>query len=315
MAIKCSPPIICLMGPTAAGKTDLAMALVKQLPCEIISVDSVMIYQGMDIGAAKPSQAQLQQAPHRLIDKLDPGEPYSAGQFRVDALREINHILAAGNIPLLVGGTMLYFRVLKQGMAALPVANPDLRAQLQARGEQAGWAALHAELANIDPLAAARIHCHDSQRIQRALEVYQLTGKTMSAWQAEQIHPLSAYHWLDIALLPSNRAALHERIALRFYRMLEQGLIEEVRRLHQRSDLTPDLPAIRSVGYRQVWAYLDGALTYEAMCDKAITATRQLAKRQMTWLRSWPNVVRLDSDSPSVMNQLMAILKGHFPTS
>jgi tRNA dimethylallyltransferase len=297
-------PVICLMGPTASGKTPLAVTLVQQFPCEIISVDSVMVYRGMDIGSAKPDAAILKMAPHRLINILDPKEAYSAGQFRTDALREIDDIIAHGKIPLLVGGTMLYFRVLQQGIAKLPKADAKIRAALQARAEKEGVASLHAFLASIDPEAAKRIHARDGQRIQRALEVYMLTCKPISFMQAEDTNPLSGYRFYNLAMAPSNRAQLHERIALRFQHMLDKGLVEEVRRLYERGDLSPDLPSIRSIGYRQIWDYLSGQSTYESMRECAIIATRQLAKRQMTWLRSWPDVQWFESEAPDVYSQM-----------
>lgn len=303
------PPIICLMGPTASGKTPLAIQWVQEFPCEIISVDSALIYRGMDIGTAKPTRDMLKLAPHRLIDIVDPSERYSAGHFRLDALREIDAIISQGKIPLLVGGTMLYFRVLQQGLATLPRADMTLRAALQERAQQEGWETLHALLEKVDPLAAQRIAPRDSQRIARALEVYQLTGKTISAWQAEATSPLSHYRVHNLALMPSDRSRLHERIAERFKHMLAEGLVDEVRRLYERGDLSPDLPSIRSVGYRQMWDYLAGGSTYEAMQEKAIAATRQLAKRQMTWLRSWPALTVFDSESPTVREQSSAWLK------
>ncbi len=296
-------PILCLMGPTSSGKTHLAVELVKRFPCEIISVDSAMVYRGMDIGTAKPTPDILQVAPHRLIDLLDPKDIYSAGQFRTDALQEIEDIIAQGRMPLLVGGTMLYFRVLTQGLASLPKADQALRAELQARAECEGWESLHAFLAEKDPLAASRIQPRDSQRIQRALEVYLLTGKTISAWQTEETNPLSGYRVCSLALAPADRMRLHERIAHRFLHMLELGLIDEVEGLYARGDLTTDLPSIRSVGYRQVWAYLSGQLSFNDMRESAIAATRQLAKRQMTWLRSWSELTWLEADDSNVVDQ------------
>jgi tRNA dimethylallyltransferase len=300
--------IFCLMGPTASGKTALAVEIAQHSPCEIISVDSAMVYRGMDIGTAKPGPEILQVAPHRLIDFLDPKEPYSAGQFRIDALREIDDIIAKGKIPLLVGGTMLYFRVLQQGLAKLPKANADLRAHLQLRAEQVGWEGLHAALAKVDTAAAARIHPNDSQRIQRALEVYELTGKTISAWQAEETRPLTDYHLHYLALIPSDRACLHERIATRFDLMLKLGLVEEVKHLFDRGDLSPNLPSLRSVGYRQVWRYLAHEINHDMMRTEAITATRQLAKRQLTWLRSWPQAIFLDAEDPAIFSKTKKIL-------
>jgi tRNA dimethylallyltransferase len=304
-----SLPILCLMGPTASGKTPLAVELVQHFPCEIISVDSAMVYRGMDIGTAKPTQDVLQLAPHRLIDKLDPKEAYSAGQFRLDALHEIKDILAHGKVPLLVGGTMLYFRVLQLGLAELPTADANLRATLKARAAVEGWEALHAYLASVDAKAALRIQPRDSQRIQRALEVYLLTGKTITAWQRENTSPLSGYRVHTLALIPSDRARLHERIAARFEQMLHQGLVQEVRDLYERGDLFEDLPSIRSVGYRQLWAYLAGEMTLEEAKEKAVIATRQLAKRQLTWLRSWPEMTALDSASATIYREAAAWLK------
>lgn len=285
--------IICLMGPTASGKTDLAIKLVQQFPLEIISVDSALVYRGMDIGTAKPDAEILRKVPHHLINIADPAEPYSAGRFRIDALCEIEDIIARGKTPLLVGGTMLYFRVLQQGLATLPRADQVLREELRLRGEQEGWPTLHAELAKIDSAAAQRINPQDSQRIQRALEVYQLAGKSISELQQSDTSPLAHYHVLNIALMPSDRALLHARIAQRFDMMLAAGFEEEVRGLFARADLHIGLPSIRSVGYKQMWQHLAGEITHDEMREQAIVATRQLAKRQITWLRSWPNVVTL----------------------
>jgi tRNA dimethylallyltransferase len=282
--------IIFLMGPTASGKTPLAVSLVEQFPMDIISVDSAMVYRGMDIGTAKPDAETLARAPHRLIDMLDPSETYSAGQFREDALREINHIHAQGRTPLLVGGTMLYFRALLQGIAGMPKADPVIRASLEERAKESGWETLHAELQAVDAEAAARIHPNDSQRIQRALEVYLLSGKTITAWQREDTSPLEAMRVIPIALAPLDRTVLHARIAERFDGMLVQGFLDEVRGLYARGDLNPTMPSIRSVGYRQAWAHLSGEIDLATMREQAIAATRQLAKRQLTWLRTWPGV-------------------------
>ncbi|OGT36955.1 MAG: tRNA (adenosine(37)-N6)-dimethylallyltransferase MiaA [Gammaproteobacteria bacterium RIFCSPHIGHO2_12_FULL_37_14] len=281
-------PVICLMGPTAAGKTPLAVELVQRFPFEIISVDSAMIYRGMDIGTAKPTADILRIAPHHLINILDPLEIYSVGQFYTDVMREIKQTIALGKIPLLVGGTMLYFRVLQQGLAQLPTANQALRSALLLRAEAEGWDGLHAYLRQIDPEAAARIHPSDKQRIQRALEVYELTGKPMTAWQKET-HPMADYPIHCIAIT-QERSVLHTRIAERFRCMLSLGLVDEVEQLYLRGDLSAGLPSMRSVGYRQVWSYLAGECSNEEMCEHAITATRQLAKRQLTWLRSWPEI-------------------------
>lgn len=304
-------PLICLMGPTAAGKTALAIELTQRLPCDIISVDSALVYRGMDIGTAKPSQAELALAPHRLIDCVDPVDAYSAGRFREDALREIAAITARGRIPLLVGGTMLYFRVLQQGIAPLPPANARLRAALSAQGDAAGWETMHALLAEQDPAAAARIHPADKQRIQRALEVYQLSGKTITAWQREETNPLAQYHITNVAVAPEDRAVLHARIALRFSQMVAAGLIDEVRHFYERGDLHPNLPSMRTVGYRQVWSYLAGEIDRDTMQAQALAATRQLAKRQLTWLRRWPKCTWFDGESSQVMTHLLTHLRGN----
>lgn len=289
-------PLVCLMGPTASGKTPLAIELVQRFPMDIISVDSAMVYRGMDIGTAKPDAETLKRAPHRLIDILDPSDAYSAGRFREDALREIAAIHAAGRIPLLVGGTMLYFRALLQGIAGMPTADANLRANLEARASVEGWEVLHAELATIDKTAADRIHPNDSQRIQRALEVYLLSGKTITDWQAADTQALAGMQVYSLALAPSERALLHARIAERFDLMLAQGFMDEVKSLMARGDLSPALPSIRSVGYRQAWAHLSGEVSFDVMREQAIAATRQLAKRQLTWLRAWPEVQWLVSD-------------------
>ncbi len=274
------------MGPTGTGKTDLAVAIRQQLPVEIISVDSALVYKNMDIGTAKPDAATLKLAPHRLIDFIDPSQAYSAAEFREDALREMAEITASGRIPLLVGGTMLYFRALESGLSELPSADPEIRARLVEDADKYGWAALHERLQQIDPEAAARIHPNDPQRLQRALEVYELTGQNLTTLQRNQRFEACPYHLLKIALIPEERAWLHERLEQRFDEMLELGFINEVEQLYQRPDLNIALPAIRAVGYRQVWDYLDGKIDYNLMRNRAIVATRQLAKRQMTWLRS-----------------------------
>ncbi len=288
--IEQRPTAILLMGPTASGKTDLALELVRRLPVEIISVDSALVYRGMDIGTAKPGPEVLAEAPHRLIDILDPAEAYSAARFREDALHHMAEITAAGRIPLLVGGTMLYFRALQQGMAILPEADPALRARLEAEAQELGWQALHDRLAAVDPISAQRIHPNDPQRLQRALEVFELSGEPLSELWARQQEGDLPYRVIKMAVAPDDRAELHERIALRFRQMLEQGLIEEVEALYRRGDLSPELPSIRCVGYRQVWQFLAGELSYDEMTEKGISATRQLAKRQFTWLRSEENL-------------------------
>jgi len=288
------PPVVFLMGPTASGKSDLAMALAEELPVEIVSVDATCVYRGLDIGAAKPSAAERAAVPHHLIDIRDPADPYSAAQFRIDAQAAIDQIHAAGRIPLLVGGTMLYFKVLLEGLADLPGADPDLRAELEAEAARHGWPHLHAQLAEVDPDTAARLHPNHSQRILRALEVYRLSGLTMSELrqrQTEQSEPGFAerYRLTQLALAPLERAVLHRRIEQRFELMLERGLVDEVKALHARGDLSPELPAVRAVGYRQVWDYLEGHTDYAEMIDRGVAATRQLAKRQLTWLRRWPD--------------------------
>ena len=280
------PLAVFLMGPTASGKTDLAVALAQRAGCSLISVDSAMVYRGLDIGTAKPDRSLLDAVPHRLIDICDPTESYSAAQFCSDALREMADITASGRTPLLVGGTLLYFRALQQGLAPMPAADPGLRAHLEAEAARSGWATLHGRLAAVDPEAAARIHPNDPQRIQRALEVYELTGRPISRLQREGgwVGALP-YRTLKLVLTPRERVLLHERIEKRFLRMLDQGLEQEVRDLWDRGDLTPELPSMRSVGYRQMLKYLLGEYNYDEMIRRGIFATRQLAKRQMTWLR------------------------------
>lgn len=289
------PPAIFLMGPTASGKTDLALELVRHFPLEIISVDSALIYREMNIGTAKPTAFTLAEAPHRLIDILDPAECYSAARFREDALREMADIVAKGRIPLLVGGTMLYFRALESGLSELPAADPAIRMQIMDEARRSGWTALHEELRYYDPIAAARIHPNDPQRLQRALEVIRLTGKPMSDQQSGSTFSLP-YRLLRLGLMPQDRQGLHERIRKRFVNMLAQGLINEVADLYQRGDLSPCLPSIRSVGYRQVWRYLAGEWDQGTMTEKAIAATRQLAKRQMTWMRGDKALINLNAD-------------------
>lgn len=299
------PQAIFLMGPTAAGKTDLAIELTKVLPCELISVDSALVYRDMDIGTAKPSKALLDQYPHRLIDILDPSQSYSAADFRTDALQAMAEITAKGKIPLLVGGTMLYFKALLEGLADMPAADAEVRAQLEAEAATRGWQALHDELASVDPVSAARIHPNDPQRLVRALEVYRVSGMSMTAHREQQSAQSaqaggSARHQLpytvaNLAIAPLDRKVLHDRIALRFRQMLDEGFVEEVVALRSRGDLHSNLPSMRAVGYRQVWDYLDGKLTRDEMQERGIIATRQLAKRQFTWLRSWEDLHWLDS--------------------
>ncbi|QGP54258.1 tRNA dimethylallyltransferase [Piscirickettsia salmonis] len=287
--------VVFLMGPTASGKTDLAMALVETGRYEIISVDSAMVYRGMDIGTAKPSREELVRAPHRLIDFLDPSVPYSAADFREDALKQIDEVIKAGKIPLLVGGTMLYFKALCDGLTELPAADESIRGKLQQRADQQGLERLHQELEKIDPTSARRIHPNDPQRLLRALEIYQITGKSFTELCQENQQTPCPYPITALALAPADRMVLHARIKLRFEKMLELGFLAEVDKLYQRGDLTEDLPAIRAVGYRQAWQHLAGRLSYDDMIERSIIATRQLAKRQMTWLRSWSELQWFDS--------------------
>lgn len=292
------PPAIFLMGPTASGKTDLAIRLRQMLPVEVISVDSALIYKGMDIGTAKPSQAELAAAPHRLIDILDPAESYSVMNFREDALREMAEITAQGKIPLLVGGTMLYYKALLDGLSPLPSADPAIRAEIEAKAEKLGWQALHQALLNIDPIAGARINPNDSQRINRALEVFYISGKTMTELTEQQGEAIP-YDIVQFAIAPQDRAVLHQRIEQRFHKMIELGFEQEVRCLFERGDLHPELPSIRCVGYRQMWEYLEGKVSLDDAVYKGICATRQLAKRQITWLRGWQSELTwLDSLDP-----------------
>ncbi len=304
-------PCIFVMGATASGKTALALWLVQHLPCDIISVDSALVYRGMNIGTAKPTADILAVAPHRLIDICDPAESYSAAQFSQDARREIAEIQQRGRIPLLVGGTGLYFRALQYGLSELPSSVPEIRQRLLDEIQQNGLAAAHQRLAAIDPVAAQRIHPNDPQRIQRALEVYEISGKTMTEWFQQQVQMDSPLNVIKIIISPQQRETLHARIAQRFYLMLEQGFIEEVRDLQQRGDLTVDLPSMRAVGYRQVWQYLAGEFTEAEMPLKAIYATRQLAKRQLTWLRSETNAGWFESEQPleSLGLQVLTYLK------
>ncbi|GMQ45263.1 tRNA (adenosine(37)-N6)-dimethylallyltransferase MiaA [Vibrio sp. 10N] len=289
------PLVLFLMGPTASGKTELAIRLRQQYPVEIISVDSALIYKGMDIGTAKPDAEELALAPHRLIDILDPAESYSAADFRRDALNEIAKIHAEGKIPLLVGGTMLYFKALLQGLSPLPAANPEIRAQIEKESQEKGWQALHNELKQIDPVSAERIHPNDPQRLSRALEVYRISGKSLTELTETKGEPLP-FRVKQFAVAPKDRALLHKRIELRFEKMIQAGFEDEVKALYAREDLHPDLPSIRCVGYRQMWEYLDGESTLDDAVFRGICATRQLAKRQITWLRSWDDLVWLDSE-------------------
>ncbi|MDH4255155.1 MAG: tRNA (adenosine(37)-N6)-dimethylallyltransferase MiaA [Gammaproteobacteria bacterium] len=292
------------MGPTATGKTDLAVWLAERFPVEIISVDSALVYRGMDIGTAKPDAATLAKAPHRLIDICEPEETYSAGAFVRDAAENIDAIRRSGRIPLLVGGTMMYFRSLTRGIAELPEADPALRAEIDREAAQLGWPALHAELTRVDPAAAARIEPGDRQRIQRALEVYRGSGRSLTAWQTDRSSAPAGCEYLKIGLIPADRAALHARINTRFERMLESGFVDEVRRLRARSGLHAGSPSMRAVGYRQVWSYLDGNCDLHEAARRAQAATRQLAKRQLTWLRSEQGVRTVDPLEAGVGNAI-----------
>lgn len=303
------PPALCLMGPTATGKTDLAVALAERLPVEIISVDSALVYRGMDIGTAKPDAATLARAPHHLIDLIDPADSYSAARFRVDALRLMREITARGRIPLLAGGTMLYFKALKEGLADLPTATPELRAEIEARAQRQGWPALHAELAQLDPVTADRLFPNDAQRIQRALEVVLTAGEPLSVLLArqQQRNDLPC-RLLEFALLTEDRAWLHERINRRFRQMLDAGLVDELRDLRARYPLHSDLPSMRCVGYRQAWRFLDGEIDRETLYQTGAAATRQLAKRQITWLRGWENATVLDCRATDLVQRLAGAL-------
>jgi tRNA dimethylallyltransferase len=299
------PPAIFLMGPTASGKTDLAIALRDHLPVEIISVDSALVYQGLDIGSAKPSQAELAKAPHRLLDICDPAEPYSAAQFVIDARREMADISASGRIPLLVGGTMLYYKALLEGLSDAPAVDPVIRLAIERQASEHGWPALHRQLADVDPETASQLHPNHSQRIQRALEVYRATGVPISVYRQQHQQggggaPITDdYSIVQLALLVHDRQLLHQRIALRYEKMLSEGFEKEVRALYARADLHVDLPAIRAVGYRQMWGYIAGECSYDETVQKGLAATRQLAKRQLTWLRKWPDLLPIYLDNES----------------
>lgn len=304
-------PVVCIMGPTASGKSAAAMALAGHFPIEIVTVDSAQVYRGMDIGTAKPSPAERAQVPHHLIDLIDPSQAYSAAQFRADAMRLIEEIRARGKWPVLVGGTMLYFKALREGLDDLPVADAVIRAQLDSEAAEFGWPAMHAQLGLVDPVTAARLKPNDSQRIQRALEVWRLTGQTLSSFHRGPDKEKPALQFLNIALEPSDRAVLHERIEQRFDAMIEAGLVDEVRALRRRGDLHPGLPSMRCVGYRQVWEYLDGKIHGLEMRAQGIAATRQLAKRQLTWLRSLEDRRVIDCLAADAAIQVRDIA-GHF---
>lgn len=290
-------PVIFIMGPTASGKTDLAIALRDQLPVELINVDSAQIYDQMDIGTAKPDIETLAKAPHRLLGFCDPADSYSAADFAQDAKKEISEIHKLGRIPLLVGGSMLYFKVLLEGMSDLPAADVEIRNSIQQQADTEGWSSLHKELQKIDPKTAERLHPNHSQRIQRALEVYRITGVSLSDLQQQSEGGIEdIYDVQQYALIPQNRALLHQRIEQRFIAMMEAGFEDEVRRLYQRGDLQADMPSIRAAGYSQLWSYLEGQLSLDEAVERAIIATRQLSKRQQTWLRNWPNCQQISVD-------------------
>jgi tRNA dimethylallyltransferase len=302
------PPVILLMGPTASGKSVVAVRLAARFRLEIVSVDSAQVYRHMDIGTAKPGSDTLATAPHHLIDIVDPGDRYSAARFCEDANQVLAEIHARGNIPVLAGGTMLYFEALQEGLSQLPAADPQTRLVIDTMAETSGWPALHAELQRIDPATATRLQPTDAQRIQRALEVYYLTGRPLSALIARGRVAAVPYRTIPIALEPSERTVLHERIEQRFERMLELGLIGEVRRLRERFELNASLPSMRAVGYRQVWQYLGGEFGLAALREKGTAATRQLAKRQLTWLRGWGHARRFDCLAEDLAEQVEAYL-------
>lgn len=301
------PPVICIMGPTASGKTDLAFGLSDHLPCDIISVDSALVYKDMDIGSAKPTKEELSKYPHRLIDIIDPSESYSAADFCRDAKREIDEIRSRGRIPILVGGTMMYFKSLLEGISPLPAADAKIRADITAQAEQKGWQHIHDQLNEVDPISAARIHPNDPQRLTRALEVYQLTNKSMTELTKIKGDTLDG-DVLQFAISTTERAELHQRIELRYNIMLEQGFQQEVEKLKQRSDLHEELPSIRCVGYRQMWQHLNGEFDYDEMIFRGVCATRQLAKRQLTWLRGWPNLTWLTTNDETNLQQILSCL-------
>jgi len=311
MKPSASPPrgVVFLLGPTASGKTGLAVRLVEALNAEIVSVDSAMVYRGMDIGTAKPDAATLAMAPHALIDIRDPAEPYSAADFRRDAMAEIDRIHAAGRLPLLTGGTSLYFRALEHGLSEMPGRDDDVRAGLQDEADRAGWGALHARLASIDATSAARIHPNDAQRIQRALEIHALTGSAPSELHARENESTLPWSIRKLVVAPGRREILHDRIAARFHTMLAQGFEAEVEKLFNRPDLDSSLPAMRAVGYRQLWQVMAGDMSRDEGVQRAIFASRQLAKRQLTWLRSLATACWFDSDAADLQQSAVSRIK------
>lgn len=302
--VEGQPPAILLMGPTASGKTGVALELARRFPVEIISVDSAQVYRHMNIGTAKPDLATRLRFPHHLVDVIEPNERYSAARFREDALELMRDICAGGRVPLLVGGTMLYFKALREGLSDLPEADADTRMVIDGMAAEAGWPALHRELERMDPKTAARLDPNDSQRIQRAMEIFYLTGRPMSELIAERGPADLPYRLIPVALVPGDRAQLHERIATRFEEMLELGLINELRQLREEYVLKPDLPSMRCVGYRQAWQYLEGDFTLAGLREKGIAATRQLAKRQLTWLRAMPEIIGFDCLAADLADQV-----------
>lgn len=307
-------PVICLAGPTAAGKSATTLALAQRWPVEIVIVDSATIYRGMDIGTAKPSIAEQAIAPHHLLDIRDPVESYSAAEFQQDATGLIHAITARGNIPLLCGGTMLYYKALREGLNALPAADPVVRAQIDSEAQENGWPELHRQLAEFDPATAARLAPNDSQRLQRAIEIYRVSGRPMSSWLADaRPQQDNSLKFITVSLEPSDRLALHARIAQRYQAMMEQGLLQEVQALHKRPDLHTGLPSVRCVGYRQLWDYLDGKQDKKQAIEQAIAATRQLAKRQLTWLRSQPDRHVIDCLAPDAARQAVDKIAPFWP--
>ncbi|MDM7960927.1 MAG: tRNA (adenosine(37)-N6)-dimethylallyltransferase MiaA [Alteromonas macleodii] len=303
--INSALPVIAIMGPTASGKTGLALDIAAKVDSEVISVDSALVYKGMDIGTAKPTQEERAGVVHHLIDIIDPAQSYSVSQFVNDTNALIGDILARGKVPILAGGTMMYFNALINGISPLPKSDEKIRDEITQQAQRLGWSKLHDELRGVDPISGERIHPNDPQRITRALEVYRSTGKTLTHWQ-QQEGEKCPYNIAQFAIAPADRAVLHERIATRFDLMLEQGFENEVVKLYERSDLHEDLPSIRSVGYRQMWQYLDGQLSYSEMRERGIIATRQLAKRQLTWLRGWEQVTWLDTFANDNLTKITA---------